>query len=110
VLRQYRVHPGGSVACTVTPQDDVMVARLVAPFELPGRTDLVLCDAGGNEGLRVPDIAVDSSRGEVVFTEPIDALCELGVATARIRLVAVEQSGERILGEYTFNHTPHSHP
>ncbi len=108
VLRQYRVAPGGSVACTVTPHDDVMVARLVAPFDPPDRADLVVCDAQGEERMRLPDIAIDPARGEVVFTEPIDALRALGVSTTRMRLVAVEKDGERLLGEYTFHHTPHS--
>lgn len=107
-LRQYRVRPGGSVACTVTPEDDVMVARLVAPFEPPARTDLVVCDAGGQEAFRLLDIVMDAARGEVVFLEPIDALRRLGVSTMRVRLVAVEAGGERVLGEYTFNHTPHA--
>ena len=57
-----------------------------------------------------PPGGVDSARGEFVFIEPIDALRELGVATARIRLVAVEDGGDRMLGEYNFNHTPHSQP
>jgi hypothetical protein len=102
-LRRHRVPPGGSVACTVAPEDDVMVA----PFEPPARSRLVLCDAGGREVVRLPDAAADSSRGEVVLTEPIDPLRELGAATARVRLVAVEERGERILGEDTFNHAPH---
>jgi len=34
----------------------------------------------------------------------------VGVATARIRLVAVEDGGDRMLGEYNFNHTRDSQP
>jgi hypothetical protein len=107
-LRQYRVRPGESVACTVTPEDDVMVARLVAPFQPAARIDLVFCDASGVEAWRLPDVAVDPARGELAFIEPIDALRELGVSALRIRIVAVGEIGDRVLGEYTFNHTPHS--
>lgn len=107
-LRQYRVTPGGSVACTVTPEDDLMVVRLAAPFEAPARADLVFCGQGGEEEGRLPDVAAEFPRGEVVFTVPIDEIRRLGPGTSRIQIVAVEVSGERVLGEYTFNHTPYS--
>jgi len=106
-VRQYRVEPGGSVACTVTPEDDLVIARLTAPFEWPERTDLLVCDADGRELIRQPHVVADSARDEVAFTEPIDGLRALKVATFRIRLVAVEEAGERLLGEYIFNHTHH---
>lgn len=107
-LREYRVADGGSVACTVAPEDDLVVARLAAPFESRERLDLVFCDALGHEEGRLPDVALDPTRRELVFTEPVDALRRLGVATVRVRLVAVERSGERVLGEYTFHHAPYA--
>ncbi len=105
-LREYRVARGGSVACTITPEDDLVVARLAAPFATPERLDLVFCDATGHEEHRLPDVAVDPARRELLFTEPVDQLRALGVATLRVRLVSVEGGGERMLGEYTFNHSP----
>jgi hypothetical protein len=107
-VREYRVESGGSVACTVTPGDDLVVARLVAPFRTSQQVDLVFCDATGSEQGRLPDVPLDSTRGEVVFTEPVDGLRRMGKTTVRVRLVAVESPGERMLGEYVFNHTPHS--
>lgn len=107
-LREYRVAEGGSVACTIAPEDDLVVARLAAPFASRERLDLVFCDATGHEQVRLPDVAVDSARREVVFTEPVDTLRTLGVATLRVRLVSVEERGEQVLGEYTFNHSPYA--
>jgi hypothetical protein len=107
-VREYRVAPGGSVACTVAPEDDLVVARLAAPFASQERLDLVFCDASGHEEGRLPDVAVDAPRRELIFTEPVDGLRKLGVATLRVRLVAVEKSGERVLGEYTFHHAPYA--
>jgi len=107
-LREYRVAHGGSVACTIAPEDDLVVARLAAPFAAPERLDLVFCDATGHEEVRLADVAVDSTRRELIFTEPVDTLRRMGVATLRVRLVAVEAGGERVLGEYTFNHSPWS--
>ena len=48
----------------------------------------------------------DSSNSEESTGTLIEVLRALGVATARMRLVAIEKDGERLLGEYTFNHTP----
>jgi hypothetical protein len=105
-LREYRVALGGSVSCTIAPEDDLVVARLAAPFASRERLDLVFCDATGHEEARLADVAVDPTRHEIVFTEPVDGLRRLGVATLRVRLVDVAESGERVLGEYTFNHAP----
>lgn len=105
-VREYRVAPGGRVACTVTADDDVVVGRLTAPLAGVGRVDLALCDAEGREQQRWPDIPVNPSEGEVVFTAPIDVLRTLPASVRRYRLIAVEAGGERLLGEYTFVHTP----
>jgi hypothetical protein len=107
-VREYRVAPGGRVACTVTPEDDLVVGRLAAPFPGVGRLDLALCDAEGREQQRWPDIPVSPEGREVVFTAPVDALRALPASVRRYRLIAVESDGERLLGEYTFEHTPSS--
>src|SRR5690349_14360204 len=38
-VREYRVPRNGSVNCTVTPQDDLLVSRLQAPLEGVARVD-----------------------------------------------------------------------
>ncbi len=39
-LREYQVAPGGSVNCTVAPEDDLIVSRLHAPLAGVNRLDL----------------------------------------------------------------------
>jgi len=104
-IRQYRVAPGTGVACTIRDQDDLVVGRLEADLAGAGRVDLSRCDAQGHEVARLPDIPLMGSREEVVWTEPTDFLRTLGKVILRMRLIAVEQGGEQVLGEYTFNHS-----
>ncbi len=105
-LRQYRVGPGGSVACTVAPTDDLVVARFTAPLGGVARVDLSVCDAEGRERHRLVDIPVSAAASEVIVLPPIDAIRALPATVERFRLLAVEAAGERLLAEYTFVHTP----
>jgi hypothetical protein len=105
-VREYRVAPGGRVACTVTPDDDLVIGRLAASLAGVERLDLALCDAEGREQQRLRDIPVNPTATEVVVTAPIEALRALPASVRSYRLIAVEADGERLLGEYTFAHTP----
>jgi hypothetical protein len=105
-VQEYRVAPGGSVACTVTPRDDLVAARLTADLRGAGRVDLVQCDAAGREQARLADIPVEGSAEEVVLLERMDHLRALPASVTLMRLVAPGAAGERVLGEYTFVHTP----
>ena len=103
-VREYRVPLNGSVNCTVTSEDDFVVARLEAPLDEVTRVDMVTV---GDEGeIRQEDIPFVAESGGVVFSPSIAALRALPVATIHLRLLAVDKGGERTLGEYTFNHTP----
>ena len=57
-VREYRLQPGGSVNCTVAPEDDLVVAHLHAPLGDVERLDLLLDDVTsgarwrGGRGLR----------------------------------------------------------
>ena len=55
---------------------------------------------------RVEDVPFDPAAGEVLFLPSAAALRKRPVHTVRVRLVAVDEAGERALGEYTFAHTP----
>jgi hypothetical protein len=105
-VRQYRVDPGGGVACTITDQDDLVISRLAADLTGAKRVDISHCDAEGKEHGRVRDVLFTRARKEVVFAQSSDALRALGKETIRMRLIAVDDTEERVLGEYTFNHTP----
>lgn len=105
-VRQYRLAPGSSVQCTVTASDDLVAARLGADLRGVTRAHLVECDAEGREAHRVEDIPLMPSAEEIVIVERIDRLRALPATVQRVRLVTPEGAGERVLGEYTFVHTP----
>lgn len=103
-VREYRVPRNGSVNCTVTPEDQMLLSRLQAPLEGVGRVDLVVGD------LRLEDVPFDAARGEVVMTPGTENVRARPAHREVARLVAVEAGGDRVLGEYTFNHKPHVPP
>lgn len=108
-VREYRLVPGGSVECTVTPSDDLVAARLAVDLRGAQHIDLVRCDAEGREQTRLKDIPLSASAQEVVLLERIDRVRALPACVRRVRLVAPDADGERLLAEYTFVHTPSSH-
>jgi len=105
-IREYRIPPGGSVQCTVSAEDDLLVARLVAELRGVSRVDIATCDAAGREQGRLRDVPVSPSTGEVVFLQRIESVRALPAHVKRLKLLAVEPQRERLLGEYTFIHTP----
>ena len=69
------------------------------------RVDLVRRSGDGPER-RLADLPFDAASGEVIFAPSIEVLRAMPALVHRMRLIAVEPSGERLLGEYTFDHTP----
>ena len=105
-VRQYAPPAGGGVQCTVTAEDDFLVARLAANLTGANRVDLCLCDERGVEQLRLPDIPVASGARNVVYQESITFAKAMPTSTMIARLVTFDEAGrERLLGEYTFDHT-----
>jgi hypothetical protein len=105
-VREYTPPPGGSVQCTVTAVDDILIGRLAANLSGAKRVDLSICDERGVEQLRLPDIPVHSGASSVVYQESITFMKDAPTTTLIARLVTFDEAGgERVLGEYTFNHT-----
>jgi hypothetical protein len=105
-VRQYAPPPGGGVECTVTAEDDILIGRLAANLSGAKRVDLCVCDERGVEQLRLQDIPFDSGAGSVVYQESITFAKAAPTNKIIVRLVALDDAGaERLLGEYTFNHT-----
>jgi hypothetical protein len=105
-VRQYSVPAGGSVQCTVTEDDDLIIGRLAANLSGARRVDLSCCDERGVEWMRLPDIPFRADAGGIVLQEPITSMKASPTATQRARLLAVDDGGtERLLGEFTFHHT-----
>jgi hypothetical protein len=90
----------------VTADDDVLIGRLAANLSGATRVDLCLCDERGMEQLRLPDIPVHTGASSVVYQESITFAKAAPTNTMIARLVTFDEAGsERLLGEYTFNHT-----
>jgi hypothetical protein len=90
----------------MAPDDDLVVSRLRADLGEVRQLDVEFTDAGGVHRLR--HVAFDAAAGEVAFVAPTARLKTLGHATQRVRLLAVTLDAERVLGEYTFDHSPWS--
>lgn len=52
------------------------------------------------------DIPFRPGSSEVILNVGIEAIRAASPHVAKLQLVAVDDSGDHILGEYTFNHTP----
>ena len=105
-VRQYAPPAGGSVQCTVTAEDDLLVGRLAANLSGTKRVDLCLCDRRGVEHFRLADIPFQSESGYVAWQPSIMWAKAAPSETMIARLVAFDEAGlERIIGEYTFHHT-----
>lgn len=105
-VREYAPPAGGDIHCTVTAEDDFLVARLAANLTEVKRVDLCICDEHGIEQLRLPDIPVESGASNVVYQESMTFAKAMPSSKMIARLVTFDEAGgERLLGEYTFNHT-----
>jgi len=105
-VREYRVPCNGSVNCSVAPEDEVLVARLEAPLAGVNRLDVISYPAGTPAEV-FRDVPFDAAASEVVITPQIARIRALPSHQHRYRLVAVDEAGERVIGDYTFNHTAH---
>jgi hypothetical protein len=104
-VREYNLEPGGSVDCTITPDDDLVVAHLHAPLHDVCRLDLVIHDPTVGT-LRASDVAFDPEADSLTWVPSVSYLRALGHSQPRVRLVAVEGVDERVIADYTFNHSP----
>ena len=105
-VREYVLPAGGGVQCTVTAEDDFLIARLAANLTGAKQIDLCFCDERGVEQLRLPDIPVQQGASNIVYQESISWAKSMPTSKMIARLVTFDESGgERLLGEYTFNHT-----
>jgi hypothetical protein len=108
-IREYVLAPGGRVNCTIRAEDDAVVSRLQVPLAGVKRVDaLQTLDLGEGrvQQWRLVDVPFDPDAGEVLSLPSAAELKKMPAHTFRVQLVAVDEEGERPLGEYTFAHTP----
>jgi hypothetical protein len=106
LVREYAPPRGGRVECTVRAEDNFLIGRLAADLRGARRIDLSLCDRQGNERYRMGDIPFGAEAASVAFQQSITYAKAAAADTMVARLLAYDETGaERLLGEYTFNHT-----
>jgi hypothetical protein len=106
-IRQYAPPSGGGVQCTVTQKDDLLIGRLRADLRGIQRLDAILRGGDGSLRARLEDIPFrPEASAEIIHNEPIEAAKRSGPDVLVIQLVSVEPGGDRLVGEYTFNHSP----
>lgn len=108
-VREYQLTPGASVNCTVAPDDELLVSRLVLAQPLQGvqRLDLQV-ELSLEPGVRheMHDIPFDANAGEVIWINRLAELRPRPAFTAQALLLAVDDAQTREVGRYTFNHRP----
>lgn len=104
-VREYTLPAGGSVDCTVTPEDDFVVSYLRAPLKGVRRLDLVIDDSTSGRH-RQSDVAFDPEAEGLVAVTSTTYLKALKDSRLRVRLLAVDGVEERVVADYTFNHSP----
>jgi hypothetical protein len=103
--REYRVPPGGHVDCTVTADDDLLVGRLLGDFTGISHLDIV-AQLEGRPEQRIADVPIDPGASELIVSQAMPTMRALDRAHLRLRLLAQEPGGERLIGEYNFHHSP----
>lgn len=103
--REYDVPPGGRVACTVTARDDLLIGRMHADFTGVSHLDVHL-EVEGRPEVWIKDVPVSPDAKELIMAQAMPAARALGHAVFHYRLIAREGQGERVLGDYTFDHAP----
>lgn len=105
-IREYAPPRGESVQCTVTAEDDVLIARLALKLSTTTRVDLSWRDLQGVERHRMTDIPIRADAGSVICQQSI-IWAKGSPTTSRVaQLVGVDEDGhESVLGEFTFHHT-----
>ncbi len=106
-VNEYRLVPQGSVACTITPEDDLVVAHLAAPLDGVQRLDVLIHEVEAEQTYRLTDVSFNPASREVVLVPKARDLRGRGRSTQRVELLAVSGAEERVLGEYVFNHSPY---
>jgi hypothetical protein len=97
------------VDCTIRADEDAVVGRMRVPLAGVKRLDIVrTIEIEGRQvgRWRAEDVPFDAETDEVVTLPSAAALKKMPANTARVQLFAVDEAGERLLGEVTFAHAP----
>jgi hypothetical protein len=69
-VREYAPPLGGSIACTVTAEDDFLIGRLTANLSVAKRVDLCFCDERGSNAFRCRTSLFIPEQAALSFSSP----------------------------------------
>lgn len=107
-LRDYRLEPGDTVACSAGPED-LFVVRLAADFSGAGRltahVDFRDLKSGGSQALPPREVMPDLDRGEIVLIFPGS---DVRSYPRSLWTITVDGDGDRPrrFGPFVMDHTP----
>jgi hypothetical protein len=104
ITRTYAMSPGESVLCTVDAEDLYVLSQLRADLSGVERIDIVSVIPGQDQR-RISDVAFAPNAGQVSYVQSGEVMRPLPSARILVKLVAVSSDRDRVLGEYTFQHT-----
>ena len=109
-LRSYTLESGAAVACTVAPDDALVIVRLHVEADTAERvdveTEIRFADSGEQQARVIEDVAFDHTTGEVVYLFSGDFVRSLPRSTWVMHAQVHSPEGLMRLGPYTMNHTP----
>jgi hypothetical protein len=100
-VRSFALSPGGSVACAVWDDDELMALRLRGDFT--GGEITLSQRLAGTEVSRVTG-EIAASHGEIIYAIPAAWVRQLPVAEIEILLTARDNNADRPIGGYTLFH------
>lgn len=104
-VREYAVPAGGGVQCAVAPDDELLVSRLQAPLAGVRRLDaLISVSLAPSEEQRLQDLPFDAEAGELLLAHKLAEVRRLPSHDVTLRLLSVDDAGEREIARYTFRH------
>jgi len=108
-VRLYSLSPGETVACTVFPDDDLVVASLRA--DLSGVQAVTLSVTGPEDSAmgKVDEVPVSASDGEVCWALAGAAVRQMPSMRLRLTLTTAGDFPS-VLGEYVLDHTAPTPP
>jgi hypothetical protein len=110
LLRQYSVHPGETVACTASPEDDFVVIHLAgslsAQRSVSMRIETEDLEHGGRQVRELPTVPVDQDRGELFLLFAGSRVRSYPRSRWTMQLGAPGQEPDASLGTFTLEHTP----
>ena len=95
----------GSVNCSVSANDDVLIGRMAAPLDGVRRVDAALRMSPSEDETWVHDVPFDPATGEVVFAPALAQVRQLPSHDLEVRLLAVAANGSKDIGRYVFHHS-----